>query len=104
MFVSAHPRSPAHLALGRAVRVLRMRRRLSQEQLGARSGVHRNYVGGVERGELNPTYAVLLRLCIGLGVPLSQLVALAERVAAWGGGAGDAGGDQARPSASYSRR
>ena len=85
MFVFASSRSPTHFALGRAVRVLRMRRGLSQEQLGLRSGVHRNYVGGVERGELNPTYGVLLRLCAGLEVPLSQLAALAERGSPAGG-------------------
>jgi transcriptional regulator with XRE-family HTH domain len=68
-------RSSQHLALGRAVRAQRVRQRLSQEELGFRAGLHRNYVGAVERGELNPTYGVLLRLCGGLRVPLAELVA-----------------------------
>lgn len=68
-------RSQHHRALGDAVRDLRVAQRISQEELGFRAGLHRNYVGAVERGELNPTYGVLLRLCGGLRVPLAELVA-----------------------------
>jgi transcriptional regulator with XRE-family HTH domain len=75
-------RSAEHRALGRAVRELRACRGVSQEELGYRSALHRNYVGAIERGELNPTLGVLLRLAAGLGVPLSELVTLGERRAA----------------------
>jgi transcriptional regulator with XRE-family HTH domain len=78
--VVPHPsRTSQHRALGRAVRELRACHGVSQEELGYRSGLHRNYVGAIERGELNPTLGVLLRLAAGLGVPLSELVALGER-------------------------
>lgn len=73
-------RSTAHRALGRAVRLARAQRGLSQEELGFCSSIHRNYVGSVERGELNPTYGVLLRLSRGLASPLSELIALAEEI------------------------
>jgi transcriptional regulator with XRE-family HTH domain len=72
-------RSTAHRALGRAVLVERAKRGLSQEALGFRADIHRNYVGAIERGELNPTYAVLLRLARGLASPLSELIAYAEK-------------------------
>lgn len=75
-------RSPHHRALGHAVRELRLRQRVSQEELGYRCGLHRNYVGAVERGELNPTYGVLLRLSAGLAIPLAELIALGELRAA----------------------
>jgi DNA-binding XRE family transcriptional regulator len=75
-------RTPQHRALGRAVRELRACHGVSQEELGFRSGLHRNYVGAIERGELNPTLGVLLRLAAGLGVPLSELIGLGERRAA----------------------
>jgi transcriptional regulator with XRE-family HTH domain len=73
-------KSPAHRALGRAVRMERARRGLSQEALGFDADIHRNYVGAVERGELNPTYGVLLRLARGLTMPLSEVIALAEEI------------------------
>lgn len=71
---------PAELvALGRAVRELRARRQLSQEALGWRGDLHRNYVGAVEHGEVNPTFRVLLKLGRGLSVPLSELIYFFER-------------------------
>jgi transcriptional regulator with XRE-family HTH domain len=66
--------SPQHSALGRTVRVLRTMRGLSQEELGYRADLHRNYVGAIERGEINPTFRVLLKLECGLGIPLSELM------------------------------
>ena len=72
-------RTPELHALGRALLELRARRDLSQEELGAESGLHRNYVGSLERGEINPTFRVLLKLAAGLRLPLSELVAVYER-------------------------
>lgn len=73
-------RSPAHVALGASIRALRVERGLSQEVLAADSGMHRNYVGGVERGERNPSYTNLLRIAEVLDVPLSDLIARAEQL------------------------
>ena len=70
--------SPDHQALGRAVRWGRARRGLSQEELGFRARLHRNYVGAIERGEINPTYRVLLKLGEGLCITPSKLLAEAE--------------------------
>jgi transcriptional regulator with XRE-family HTH domain len=72
-------RSVEHEVFGRAVREARARRDLSQERLGFSGGLHRNYVGAIERGEINPTFAVLLKLADGPTVPLSELFALYER-------------------------
>ena len=71
-------RSAAHAALGRAVRDLRVDRRISQEALGDLSGMDRTYVGGIERGERNPTYQTIRRLCEALGISSSELIARAE--------------------------
>lgn len=72
--------SPQHIAFGMAVRQLRSERGLSQERLGQTSGLHRNYVGGVERGELNPSLASILKLAVALGVEASELVGLSEQL------------------------
>jgi transcriptional regulator with XRE-family HTH domain len=71
--------SPDHDAFGRAVREVRARRGISQEELGFRATLHRNYIGAVERGEINPTFRTLLALTRGLALPLSELVQLYER-------------------------
>jgi transcriptional regulator with XRE-family HTH domain len=68
-----------HEALGSAAREIRARRGISQEELGFRATLHRNYVGAIERGEINPTFATLLHLRQGLDVPLSELVWVYER-------------------------
>jgi len=66
-------------ALGAAVRELRARRGLSQERLGFKAELHRNYVGAIERGTINPTFRTLMRLADGLAVSLSELVEMYER-------------------------
>ena len=54
--------------VGRNIRVLRRERGLSQEDLADVLGVHRTYMGGVERGERNLTLRTLERLADRLGV------------------------------------
>lgn len=70
---------PEQRAFGRAVRELRARQWMSQEGLGFRAGLHRNYVGALERGETNPTFRTILRVVRGLDMPLGELVAVYER-------------------------
>ena len=68
-----------HRALGRAVREVRARRCLSQEELGFRAGLHRNYIGAIERGEINATFRTLLAVVKGLNLRLGVLIAVYER-------------------------
>jgi transcriptional regulator with XRE-family HTH domain len=53
---------------------------MSQEGLGHASGLDRTYVGGIERGERNPSYASLLKVAAALGAPASELLRRAERL------------------------
>jgi transcriptional regulator with XRE-family HTH domain len=69
-----------HVALGRAIRELREQRGFSQEDLAHEAGMHRTYVGGIERGERNVSFANIVRLANALQVPTSLLFAHYERV------------------------
>ena len=46
---------------------------LSQEEFAFRVGVNRTYLGGIERGERNPSLRNLAAIAKGLGVSLSEL-------------------------------
>ena len=62
-------------AFGQRVRLLRSERGLSQEALAQLAGLHRNYVGGVERGERNVGIDNIHALAAALGVHPSHLFA-----------------------------
>lgn len=74
----AEPRSPAHLAYGRALRELRLERGISQERLAHLSELDRTYVSGIERGERNPSLTNILKLVDALEISLSELANKAE--------------------------
>ncbi len=60
--------------LGGRVRELRQRQGWSQEELADYCGLHRTYVGSVERGERNATLGSLDTLAQALGVKISDVV------------------------------
>ena len=59
---------------GVRVREARIRQRLSQEELAALAGVHRTYIGTVERGERNPALVNIVRISDALDIDPSALV------------------------------
>jgi transcriptional regulator with XRE-family HTH domain len=60
--------SDAHKLFGGKVREHRLRQGLTQEALAEKCGLHWTYIGGLERGEKNPTLGTISRLADGLGV------------------------------------
>ena len=62
------------LVLGGNVRRLRKLAGLSQEGLAAEVGVDMRYLGGIERGQENPTLTVIGNIASALGVSASSLL------------------------------
>lgn len=62
------------LCFGNRLRELRKRKGFSQEGFAEHAKVHRTYLGGLERGERNPTLTVMVKIARALDVTLSRLV------------------------------
>ncbi len=56
------------IEVGRRLRELRQKSGMSQEELGFKSGLHRNYIGGIERGERNVAVVNVAKLAKALGI------------------------------------
>lgn len=55
------------------VKMLREAKGLSQEKLAAEAGLHRTYIGMVERLERNPSLVCIHKIARGLGVSVKEL-------------------------------
>lgn len=59
---------------GQNVRRLRVERGLSQEQLADKAGLHRTYIGMIERAEKNITLCNMEKVALSLGVSIRDLL------------------------------
>lgn len=69
-------------AVGRNLRTYREAKNLSQEAFADVLGVHRTYMGGVERGERNLTLKSVERIAERIGVEPLALLGQGARTAA----------------------
>lgn len=59
---------------GQKVREERLKQNLSQEELAAKAGVHRTYIGMIERAEKNITLGNMGKIAKALNIKLSELI------------------------------
>ena len=67
-------KSKARQILSQNLRMLRLEQGLSQEQLAGIAGLHRTYVGSVERGERNISIDNIEKLANALGCNVTRLL------------------------------
>lgn len=60
--------------IGLALRAARLEKNWSQEELSFECGLHRTYIGAVERGEKNLTLKNLIKLAKSLDVSASTIM------------------------------
>lgn len=58
--------------IGALVRQLRVAAEMSQEEFADRCGVHRTYIGSIERGEKAITLETAQKIVVALNISLSQ--------------------------------
>jgi transcriptional regulator with XRE-family HTH domain len=73
--MSTPDRAELLAAFGRVVRGLRIDLQISQEELADRAGIHRTYIGDVERGKRNVSLVNIERLARALEVDMAHLMA-----------------------------
>lgn len=64
---------------GALVRKLRLEKDLSQERLGEMCGLHRNYIGAIERAERTPSIVTADKLARALGTTIAGLFSELEQ-------------------------
>ncbi|HYX72397.1 MAG TPA: helix-turn-helix transcriptional regulator [Nitrososphaera sp.] len=64
------------IKFGQKVRTERQKQGLSQEELAEKAGVHRTYIGMIERGEKNITLLNIEKIAKALEIPLDKLLSL----------------------------
>lgn len=62
---------------GKTIQEVRNKEKISQEELAARSKIHRTYMGRIERGESNPPIYTVFKIVKGLHV---EVVTFLEKV------------------------
>lgn len=61
------------LKFAQRVRALREAQGISQEKLAERAGLHRTYIGMVERLERNPSLVCIHKIANGFGIEIKEL-------------------------------
>ncbi|MRW88419.1 helix-turn-helix domain-containing protein [Duganella sp. FT80W] len=76
--MSPKRKQPPLVAVGAAIKSLRLDRGLTQEGLAAAAGLNLSYVAAVERADNNPTLLTLVAIASALGVSVEQLLGSAR--------------------------
>ena len=74
MFMSVDPNPKSQQEFGKKLRKIREEKNLSQGEVAKLIGISITFYAGIERGEENPTFAVLENICKALKVKSSEIL------------------------------
>jgi transcriptional regulator with XRE-family HTH domain len=74
MYAARKPHESARLRFARELKAARLAKGISQEALAELAGLHRTYVGSVERGERNIAVDNMEALSTALGLDIAELL------------------------------
>lgn len=63
-----------NIRLGKKIKKLRKEQKISQEELADKAGIHRTYMGKIERGESNPPMQTVNKIASALKVSLKDIL------------------------------
>jgi transcriptional regulator with XRE-family HTH domain len=77
----SEPRSPEHAALGKAVEtIIAKDPNMTQDSVAFEGGLDVKQVNELVRGQSNPTYTTILKVCKGLKVRPGKLMTLSDKL------------------------
>jgi transcriptional regulator with XRE-family HTH domain len=68
-------KTPSQVRLGKAVKHVRNKVGMTQEQLANKIDMHATYISDIERGVRNPSWDVIARIAEGMDVPVATIAA-----------------------------
>lgn len=68
------------ILLGRRIRTLRTAKGLTQQELGNRADVDYKFIGEIERGNMNPSFKVLVKIAKTLDVELPEILRFEQEI------------------------
>lgn len=64
--------------IGLKIKLERNKRNLSQEKLSELSGISKNFIGAIERGQSEPSISTLEQIAAALGVEFDDLINISK--------------------------
>jgi len=73
-------KDPDSILLGRRIRTLRTAKGYTQQELGNRAEVDYKFIGEIERGNMNPSFRVLIKLSRALDVDFPEILRFEQEI------------------------
>jgi len=73
-------KDPDSVLLGRRIRTLRTTKGLTQQELGHQADVDYKFIGEIERGNMNPSFKVLVKISGALDVDLPEILRFEQEI------------------------